>query len=686
MKAIRLFLAAAILLGCVVSGSAAPAQPAGKMRPKRVGNYTKLLEILKQNPPRYYPNYRTAVPAAVTPGALRPGVDIASASTFELAGFSSTLVQVSGVDEGDVVKNDAGWIYQINNNRVLIIRAQPLAELGLAATLDFSGGSFYPRQIYLEGDLLIVVGISYVNPVSERQARQMRSTFFSTSAVQLKVYDISNPEHPELSREIEVEGDLLETRKIGSKMVLVTRDYPESHRFGFRTAATLRLATPAFRDSRRGKKFRNLGPANIYYFPGFDDPNYLVVSSVDLANSQSFVKVAAFLGAGDKVYATRENLYVTASRYNDSRFMASTEPRPTFGLTVTYPLTGVSLMPLAFVTEQTDIYKFSLSGDRPQFVAAAQVPGVLLNSYSMDEYDGHLRLATTARTLQPSGLEENAVYVLNENLELVGQIEHIAPSERIYSARFIGSRLFLVTFRQIDPLYAIDLSDPANPVIRGELKVPGYSGFLLPLDENHLIGIGKDVHEELWDDPWRFGRFPFIFTKGIKLSLFDVSDMADPTLLHEFGIGDRGTESQALYDPHSLFWDATRGLLGLPVMVAMLSDAGQGSPWQYGEMVFQGAYVFHVSPQTGFNLRATVSHLSQGRPVWHEWDRHISRILSIGSDLYTLSDAIIKANDIESFEEKAAIQLPSPNQGEWGNEWEVRASFQSGNPTNGPGS
>jgi inhibitor of cysteine peptidase len=670
MKSTRWLLAVAFLLTGVLSGMSAPAEPAGKLRPKRVGNYTKLLEILKKHPPRYYSSYRAAVPAGVSAGALRPGVDAAVSSfASEAAGFSSTLVQVSGVDEGDIVKNDAGWIYQLNNNRVMIIRATPLSYLGLAAMIDFAGSSFYPQQLYLDGNLLVVVGTSFVNPVSERQANRMSSSFFSTSTVQLKIYDVRNPAQPELSREVEVEGDLVATRKIGSKMVVVTRDYPESHRFGFRSAAALRLATPAFRDSRRGKEFRNLGPVNIHYFPGFDDPNYLVVATVDLSNPASFVKVAAYLGAGDNVYATRENLYVSASRHADIWFMPAVEPVAQGGLAAVYSGTAVisTMLLNRPLTEQTDVYKFSLLDERPQFVAAGQVPGVLLNSYSMDEYDGHLRLATTVRSFRPFfGLTENGVYVLNSDLETVGKIENIAPTERIYSARFIGPRLFLVTFRQIDPLFAIDLSDPANPTIRGELKVPGYSGFLLPLDENHLIGIGKDA---LAASSQRDGPLvPFwnevTYIQGMKLSLFDVSDLNDPTLLHEFALGDRGTDSQALYDPHSIFWDASRGLLGMPVALALHKEPEQAPPWQYGEMVFQGAYVFHVSPEAGFNLRAAVSHLPEGEPVWHNWDHYIARMVSIGSDFFTLSDAAVKANDLETFEEKALLPLPLPDRGD----------------------
>ncbi len=238
----------------------------------------------------------------------------------------------------------------------------------------------------------------------------------------------------------------------------------------------------------------------------------------------------------------------------------------------------------------------------------------------------------------------NNVYTLDSNLNIVGRLEKIVPDERIYFMRFMGERAYIVTFKRVDPLFVIDLSDAANPKILGELKIPGFSDYLHPYDDTHLIGIGKEVDES--------GEF--VLTEGVKLGLFDVSDHANPKEIAKYEIGDRGTDSEALYDHHAFLFSKEKGLLVMPIVLA---EVKEGEQW--GTYVSQGAYVFNVDLQNGFSLKGSVTHAPATEiPEYFVFSPYsVKRSLYIESVLYTLSDKLIKASNISDLSEVISINL-----------------------------
>ena len=259
-------------------------------------------------------------------------------------------------------------------------------------------------------------------------------------------------------------------------------------------------------------------------------------------------------------------------------------------------------------TMKTTIQRIQIDEDKMTFAASGEVPGYILNQFSMDEYNGYFRIATTIndfnwRTFTEEPKSTNNVYVLDMNLNTVGTLENLAPGEQIYSTRFMGNRCYVVTFRNVDPLFVIDLSNPAAPTVLGQLKVTGYSGYLHPYNENLLIGIGKETIYDAKED--------FAWYQGIKISLFDVSDVSNPVEIAKYEIGDRGTDSPILYDHKSLLFDREKNLLVIPVMVAEINESNypEGVPDNaYGEYVWQGAYVFNISPE-GITLRGQITLL-----------------------------------------------------------------------------
>lgn len=389
----------------------------------------------------------------------------------------------------------------------------------------------------------------------------------------------------------------------------------------------------------------------IHYFPDFIEPNYLLIGAVDLADDAA-MDVQVYLGSGQNVYASQEHLYTAVTRYGKPPFAPLGQP-----------LAGAAIPRLAEAS--TDIYKFALLPGEVKFLAQGSVPGTIVNAFSMDEYDGHFRIATTTGYPWGEGdlQSKNHLFVLDENLRPAGSVEDIAPGERIYAVRFMGKRAYMVTFRTVDPLFAIDLSDPASPEVLGALKIPGYSNYLHPYDENHLIGFGKDTTEVTWKDADGNAIGTNAFYLGMKVSLFDVTDVENPIEKHVVTIGDRGTHSDLLTNHKALLFDREKGnLLAFPVdLYEVRGRTGgavpeDGRPPAYGTFSYQGAYVYSLDPVRGFELRGRITHLDDDELLkagqfWHNGDRFIRRILYIGDTLYTVSDTAIKASALGDLSE-----------------------------------
>lgn len=571
----------------------------------------KLLERTRRN----YIDYATGI---VEDGTMNNGEPVPSASAApaepEGGDYTTTNVQVQGVDEGDIVKTDGRYIYQVNKDRIVIIEAYPVGNMSVVSVIeDFSDGML-PSEIYLDGDTLVVVGT--VSRRSEPGIMDRLSTGITDEPnrgssytvkedVRVISYDITDRENPRIIRTYDVEGSLLASRKIGDMVYTVTNKYV--YRWTYRNDIT-----PQYRDN--GEKYKNISCDDIMYCPGFTEPNYLILSSVNISDASVPAGIYTCLGAGTNVYASTENLYVTM--YSD---------------------------------EGTDILKFSLTGDKPVFFAKGTVPGTIINQFSMDEYQGNFRIATTV-----GWSTYNNLYVLDNAMNLKGKIENIAPGERIYSVRFMGARAYMVTFKTVDPLFVIDVSNPEAPEILGELKIPGYSNYLHPYDENHVLGFGKDTIEleSDWDPDVKWAYY-----QGLKVALFDVTDVANPVMEHCITIGDRGTESELLYNHKALLFSKEKELLAFPVELMEIPEAykGEDSALYYGDPTFQGLYVYNFNLTDGFTLKGRITHST----VQGYWSRHemVHRGLYIGNVLYTLSNSTLKAHDLNTMTEIGSLSL-----------------------------
>lgn len=308
-----------------------------------------------------------------------------------------------------------------------------------------------------------------------------------------------------------------------------------------------------------------------------------------------------------------------------------------------------------------------MNNGKLDYTGKGSVPGSILNQFSMDEDNGYFRIATTKGNLWDEGenISKNNMYVLDSDLNICGSLEDVAPGERIYSVRFMGDRAYMVTFKKVDPLFVIDLKDPKAPTILGALKIPGYSDYLHPYDENHIIGFGKDTIELSNEGTWK-GEGTTAYYQGMKIALFDVSDVNNPKEKFKEIIGDRGTDSELLNNHKALLFSREKELMAFPVTVMQIESGGNvkgNNTPAYGSFSFQGAYVYNVDLEEGFKLRARISHIDEEEykkagDRWYRSNMNVERIIYIGEDLYTISKGMIKANSMADMKEKGSILIP----------------------------
>ena len=552
------------------------------------------------------------------------------------ADYSTTNVQVSGVDEADVVKNDGEYIYFLRNNQSIhIVKAYPADEMEEVAVIRFT--DLNPSEIYVADDILVVIGSDWRSfiPTPLYEDYYPRSTSW-TKAV---IFDISDRSDPQEVRTIEFEGSYQTSRLINDDLYLVMNQYP-NYRVWLEEYDEDSLL-PQFRDSEDSVADKPIAECqDIHYFPGLIQPQYLIVAGIDITDESQNVSREVYLGSGTNVYSSAENLYV------------ATTTREPYQITSEFD----HYVP---PHEKTRIYKFELDDGEVNYQSQGEVPGTILNQFSMDEYDDHFRVATTESPRfwgwrdEGSNVSKNNIFVLDNELKQVGEIRDIAPGERIYSARFMGKKGYLVTFRKIDPFFVIDLADHENPEILGKLKIPGYSDYLHPYDENHIIGFGKDTESDKTDT--------FSWYQGFKMAVFDVTDVENPKELFKEVIGDRGTDSELLRNHKALLFSKTKNLLAFPITIAEIADKENAATNSYGEQIFQGAMVYSLDLDNGFEERGRITHYSEEdllKAGSHFYgDQNINRTLYIGDTLYTLSNSELKANELDDLDEIGGLEF-----------------------------
>lgn len=547
------------------------------------------------------------------------------ASTKE---YSETNTQVQGVDESDIVKTNGDYIYYLSKNKLNIFNNKE--DLKLEKEIEFGKDEdsyVYASELYLSDKYIVVIATSSIGGIvtydSPVEKIALDFGFIENeghrTSTKILVYDIDNYD---LVREIETEGYYASSRKVDDDIYLISNKYIYLY-----NEIKDDEIIPLYKDSCvLDGKLQEVPISSIKCFPEIEDEDecsYMIITSFSLDKVNEKANIETYIGTGNEIYCSKENLYVTKQSYS---YEGSSK-------------------------EETKIRKFAIYDGKIKYVAEGKVEGSLLNQFSMDEYEGNFRIATTkGNTLDETSY--NNLYVLNENLNVIGKLEGLAKGERIYSTRFMGDKCYMVTYKTVDPLFVLDLSIPTNPKVLGELKIPGYSSYLHPLGENYLIGFGEDSVEKIIKNYDGTDRVT-AYSTGLKLAIFDVTDYNNPKELDSVKIGGRGSYSSLLYNHKALLFKEDEGLFAFPVSL-YTEDAGtyeNGVP-KYGKLEFKGAIFFDIDVENGITLRGKVSN-NEGA----QYGTDVERILYIGDKLYTLSEGIIKVLDIKTVKELDKIEF-----------------------------
>lgn len=569
-------------------------------------------------------------------------------------GFSGTNIQESGVDESDVVKTDGDYLYVANQSDVRIVSARPAESMNVVGYVKAGG---WIDSIYLYDGKLVVLYRPSRNgddPIVYRDEEKIAVGMPYWIPYQEKtgilIVDVGNPTNPITIKDIQVEGYLLSSRITGGNLHVVAQylaNLPpleiwyDGSEVGKETvieannkllaSLTLDDFVPKYTVCDAGGVVVDKGRAiatEDFIRPREDNGGTMVsIITVDMENPAADFTSTGFIADAHNVYASTDSLYLVSTIYNYEDVEKPTEPGNGFVAEWTNP------------TFETQIYKFNL-GDAVTFSAEGRVDGEILNQFSLGEYEGVLRIATTTGNTW-EGTSRNHVFCVKNNgekLDVIGGIRDLAKGERLYSARFVGERGFLVTFVQVDPLFTLDLSDPVNPSVAGELKVPGYSTYLHPLNENYLLSIGQDTVVE--DGIVRNG--------GIQLSIFDISDFADPKLLHTAKIGDTGTYSEAMYNHKAITFWPEQNLLALPVNEYQVTPSENGDLW---ENTFNGMVVYHLTDDYDFEMLGRMNlytyDASDTTYYYPSWFRGVF----IEDYFYGITSHVVKAGPVDNIKE-----------------------------------
>ncbi|HET9258997.1 MAG TPA: beta-propeller domain-containing protein [Acidimicrobiia bacterium] len=552
--------------------------------------------------------------------------------------FSGTNVQVEGVDEPDMVKTDGERIVLLAEGDLIVVDVtgpEPV-EVGRLAIGDLS-----VQNLFLSGDRVLLFGSVWSAVPIPFSEDRMIAPVPDTPTIRIVEVDISSD--PELVRTMSIDGAFVSGRMVDDSVRLVLSSGPVGFEWSYPTGSGLRAEREAIEENQQ--IIRDSSPDNWipYYLVTDADGNVidegtlfdceraghpeefsgldmLSVVTIDLASGIQVVDATGVLATGDIVYSSEQNLYVATQRWSDWRWLETGE---------------VSERPEGPTTE---IHMFDVSSaDISEYVASGSVDGYLLNQFSMDEHNGVLRVATTT---SPNGWgadaeSESKITVLrpgDASLAKIGEVGGLGKSEQIYSVRFMGDVGYVVTFRQTDPLYTIDLSDPSAPAMVGELKIPGYSAYLHPVGEGLVMGVGQDATDT--------GQ-----VLGTQVSIFDVSDLANPQRVDTFTLSE-GTNSQVEYDHHAfLYW---KGLTVIPVQKYWWDEEK--------EEMFMGAIALRVAESGELEDLGEIIHPGGEDPNWNGQSQ-ILRSAVIGDALYTISaDGVLKS-DLVSLDDLAWLDL-----------------------------
>lgn len=556
-----------------------------------------------------------------------------SSSSSNTKDYSTTNIQVENVDEADIVKTDGDYIYSISEDNVIITDAKDPKQPKVVATIQ-SEDDDIPEDIILYKDKLVVI--------STKGNQTQRYYYNNRMNTVVKIYNITSREKPMLTKSYEMYEPYYTSRCIDNVLYVISS--------GNLRKEDDKIVVGYNEDNME----KELSVDKIKYLKDVKTTKQTLISTVDLNNETADIKLDSYLMNISNAYVSENAIYLLNQRYsNDTKMPISL----LFGLKGVFGLEDYYEM-YAESGYYTEIYKFDIK-ENVEYKAKTKVKGKTINQYSLDEKDNHLRIALYDN-------DGSRVAIFDEDLKQIGISDNVAKGEKMYSSRFIGDKVYFVTYKTIDPLFVMDLSNETKPKVLGKLKIPGYSTYLHPYDENHIIGIGMETKEIINRNS--NGKVISTTAKvvGMKMALFDVSNVNSPVQISSVVIGDSRTTSAILTNPKALLFSKEKSLIAIPVN-NYSQDFEVTSSNNYETMInnytkyskpynAEGYFVYNINVQDGFKLKGVITHEKTNATYYYS-NSKLLRGLYIDNNLYTVSETMIKVNELDSLKAVGELKL-----------------------------
>ena len=556
--------------------------------------------------------------------------------------YSTTNIQVENVDEADITKTDGDYIYSLSEEKVIITDVRDETQIKIASEIEPDDSDIIPIDLILYNNKLVVIGEKIESSAKYYYRNYNNITFVS-------IYDISDKENPKEVKNYQLEQTYYTSRCIDGRLYVISSGYLKEEND--------EIVTYYYEDGEQ----IDPGYKNIKRIKDLNTDAQTILSMLDLNNINEKVKVNSYLMDVENAYVSENNIYLLDEKY-EWKYSGTPEISSIFGFKGILGAFSNDYYENEDSGTYTNIYKFNLLEDGSiKYDKKAEEKGETINQFSIDEYAGNLRMA-----LYDS--EGSRVVIFNNEMEKIGETEALAEGERMYSSRFLGNKAYLVTYKTIDPLFVIDLSNPERPEVLGELKIPGYSTYLHPYDENHLIGIGMQTEERVNRDSSGRVRSTSAVITGMKMALFDVTDVNNPVQISDTVIGDSRTTSAILTNHKALLFSKEKQLLAIPVNNYTEDFEIENSSDEYDSIVSsytnynkqyvsEGYFVYNINLTDGFTLKGTITHEKTKSNKFYYNVSRLLRGLYIDDNLYTVSEDYVKVNRLEDLQEISQLKI-----------------------------
>ncbi len=563
--------------------------------------------------------------------------------------YSTTNIQVENVDEADITKTDGDYIYSLSENDVVITNVQDPKKIKISSVINSTDDSI-PEDLILYNNKLVII--------SSKTNSTIYSSYSRANSTTVRIYNIEDKKKPTLQKSYTLNEPYYTSRCIDNKLYVIAS--------GNMRKENNDIVTYYTEDYNK----KEISPQNIKYLKDIKTKKQTLISFVNLDKPTEDVNVSSYLIDISNAYVSKTNIYLLDQKYeynsNTPKISSIFGLKGLFGINSFYD----DYSYYSNSGYKSKIYKFNILDDGTiKYDCKNEFKGKTINQYSIDEYNDTLRVALYDN-------DGSRIIVLDNKLKQIGITPYLANGEQMYSSRFMGNKAYLVTYRVTDPLYVIDLSDSTNPKVLGELKIPGYSTYLHPYDENHLIGIGMETKEVVN----RNSQGKVISTTsrivGMKMALFDVSNVNNPIQISNTVIGDSRTTSAILTNPKALLFSKEKELIAIPVNNYAEDFEVNSSSDTYSSTInaytnyskpykAEGYFVYNINIKDGFKLKGIVTHESSDNnnnnnsTNYYNNNSKLLRGLYIENDLYTISENAIKVNSLNNLDLISELKINS---------------------------